>query len=124
MPTIELAGARAPIGGGAYLRLLPYWYTRWGIQYINKSEEQPACVYLHPWELDSEQPRLRVSLSARMRHYFGLRGAESKFRRVLCDFEMIPLKTLIEELKSGPPSNGSKRIPEVDFAELSAFLGA
>jgi polysaccharide deacetylase family protein (PEP-CTERM system associated) len=124
MPTLELAGARAPIGGGAYLRLLPYWYTRWGIQYINKKEAQPACVYLHPWELDAEQPRMRVSLSARLRHYFGLQGAESKFRRVLGDFEMLPLSTLIEELRSCSATNGSKQIPEVDFAELPAYLGA
>jgi len=124
MPALELAGARAPIGGGAYLRLLPYWYTRWGIQYMNRKEERPACVYLHPWELDSEQPRLRVGLSARMRHYFGLRGTESKFRRVLGDFEMLPLNTLIEELRSSEPSNSGKRLPEIDSAELSAYLGS
>lgn len=123
MPALELGGARAPIGGGAYLRLLPYWYTRWGIQYLNNREERPACVYLHPWELDSEQPRMRGSLSARLRHYFGLQGTESKFRRVLGDFETLPLSTLIEELRSLQPSHRGKQIPEVDFGDLAAYLG-
>ena len=35
MMTIEFGGRRSPLGGGAYLRLLPYWYTRWALGYIN-----------------------------------------------------------------------------------------
>ncbi len=38
MPTLSLGGARSPFGGGAYLRLLPYWYTRWGIRFLNEQE--------------------------------------------------------------------------------------
>ncbi len=123
MPTLQMAGIRAPIGGGAYLRLLPYWYTRWGLRYINRGEERSACVYLHPWELDSEQPRMPGSLSARLRHYFGLEGAESKFRRLLLDFELQPLNSLIEELSSETSAGRNKRIPAVDLAELGAYLG-
>src|SRR5713101_2443564 len=76
MTTLQIAGARAPLAGGAYLRVLPYWYTQWGIRYLNDSEGRPACVYLHPWELDPEQPRMKGTLSARIRQYFGLRSAE------------------------------------------------
>jgi polysaccharide deacetylase family protein (PEP-CTERM system associated) len=98
MPTLTFGGARAPIGGGAYLRLLPYRYTRWGIRYINRQEHQAACVYLHPWELDPEQPRGYGGLTARARHYFGLRGTESKLRRLLEEIEFCPLGSLIAEL--------------------------
>jgi polysaccharide deacetylase family protein (PEP-CTERM system associated) len=122
MPTLQLAGARAPIGGGAYLRLLPYWYTRWGLRYINLGEERSACVYLHPWELDAEQPRMRGSISARLRHYFGLQGAESKFRRLLVDFEVQPLNSLIEELNSDSLEDRRERIPEVELSELAFYL--
>jgi polysaccharide deacetylase family protein (PEP-CTERM system associated) len=122
MPTLQLAGTRAPIGGGAYLRLLPYWYTRWGLRYINRGEERSACVYLHPWELDTEQPRMRGSISARLRHYFGLRGAESKFRRLLLDFEMQPLNSFMEELNSDPLGDGRGSIPEVELSELAPYL--
>jgi polysaccharide deacetylase family protein (PEP-CTERM system associated) len=91
MTTIEIAGLRSPLGGGAYFRLLPYWYTRWGIRYLNLSESMPVCVYLHPWELDPEQPRMSGNLTARLRHYFGLSRTLMKFRQLLKDFEFVPL---------------------------------
>jgi polysaccharide deacetylase family protein (PEP-CTERM system associated) len=122
MPTLQLAGVRAPIGGGAYLRLLPYWFTRWALRYINEGEERSASVYLHPWELDSEQPRMQGSVSARLRHYFGLKGAEAKLRRMLLDFEVQPMNSLIDELNLDPLSARSKRIPEVALGDLGAYL--
>ena len=91
MSTMEIAGVRSPFGGGAYFRLLPYWYTRWGIHYLNHSETLPACVYLHPWELDPEQPQMPGVLTARLRHYFGLSRTPRKFRRLLHDFQFAPL---------------------------------
>jgi len=96
MTTLELAGRRSPFGGGAYFRLLPYWYTRWGIRYLNAREGRPACVYLHPWELDPEQPRMAGRFTSRLRHYLGLRGTPSKFRNLLCDFEFCPLAQLAD----------------------------
>jgi len=122
MPTLEFGGARAPIGGGAYLRLLPYWYTRWGIRQINDSEDRSACIYLHPWELDTEQPRMACSLSARLRHYFGLRGTERKVRRLLRDFEAMPLICLIAELQSHSFPAFGGRVHEVCLAELGRYL--
>ena len=98
MPTLAIGSARSPIGGGAYLRLLPYPYTRWSIRYLNRQENSPVCVYLHPWELDPQQPRMGGNLSARARHYFGLRGTESKLKKLLRDFEFCPLGALINEL--------------------------
>jgi hypothetical protein len=89
---------RSPIGGGAYLRLLPYRYTRWAIRHLNREESFPVCVYIHPWELDPRQPRMGGNLSARARHYFGLRGTESKLRKLIRDVEFCPLSTLIEQL--------------------------
>lgn len=98
MPTLTIGSMRSPIGGGAYLRLLPYLYTRWSIRYLNRRESSPVCVYLHPWELDPEQPHMGGSLSARARHYFGLRGTESKLKKMLHDFEFVPLGSLIDQL--------------------------
>jgi polysaccharide deacetylase family protein (PEP-CTERM system associated) len=95
--TIELGRRRSPLGGGAYFRILPYWYTRWGIRHVNKAEGRPACVYLHPWELDSEQPRIAASITARVRHYLGLRRAELKLRRLLHDFQFHSLSATIAE---------------------------
>jgi hypothetical protein len=100
LPTLEVGSMRAPLGGGAYLRILPYQYTRWAIEYINRRELVPVCVYLHPWELDVDQPRLKAKLTARLRHYVGLRGTEAKFRRLLRDFEFGPLSGLVEQWRA------------------------
>jgi len=97
MPTLAMGSKRSPIGGGAYLRLLPYSYTLRSIRYLNQHEDSPVCVYVHPWELDPEQPRMGGSLSARARHYFGLGRAETKLRRLIRDVEFCPLAALFSQ---------------------------
>ena len=99
MPTLCLGDRRSPFGGGAYLRLLPYWFTRWAFRFLNEKEGQAGCVYLHPWELDPEQPRMKGSLTAKLRHYIGLRGFERKLGRLMADFEFAPLGELVSELR-------------------------
>jgi polysaccharide deacetylase family protein (PEP-CTERM system associated) len=90
--TVRLAnGHVAPVGGGGYLRLLPYRYTAAGIRRVNRVEQKPACIYFHPWELDSEQPRLASGFIAPLRTYTGMKGMHRKLERLLSDFRFIPL---------------------------------
>jgi polysaccharide deacetylase family protein (PEP-CTERM system associated) len=121
MPSLHIAGVRAPLGGGAYLRFLPYWYTRWGIRHLNSSESRPICVYLHPWELDPGQPRMSGSITAHMRHYFGLSGTEAKFRRLLDDFDFRPLGALIEKLIQNLSAAPNERLLEIPLGELGSY---
>ena len=44
LSTAEVFGRRVPVAGGGYFRLLPYWFTRWGLRSIN--ERQTAAVHL------------------------------------------------------------------------------
>ena len=74
-----------PIGGG-YFRLLPYATTRWAISTINRKEQRPAVFYLHPWEIDPDQPRLQAGRVTSWRHYNGIDEAEARLRRLLVDF--------------------------------------
>lgn len=96
LTALEFAGRRSPFGGGAYFRLLPYWYTRWGIRFLNTYENRLVCVYLHPWELDPDQPRIAGSFTSRIRHYLALRSTLTKFRRLIHDFEFCPLGVLAD----------------------------
>jgi polysaccharide deacetylase family protein (PEP-CTERM system associated) len=123
MPTLSLGGARSPFGGGAYLRLLPYWYTRWGIRFLNEKEGQPACVYVHPWEIDPEQPRMKGSVTARMRHYLGLRGLETKLRGLLRDFEFQSMGELIGEMVGENSLSAGVGLPEIDIEQLQKIAG-
>jgi polysaccharide deacetylase family protein (PEP-CTERM system associated) len=85
--TVQLSADRvAPVGGGGYLRLLPYCYTAAGLRRINGTEKQPACIYFHPWELDTEQPRLARGVVARLRTYSGLKSVSGKLERLVGDF--------------------------------------
>lgn len=96
--TIRFAHTNAPIGGGAYLRMFPYRYTAWALERINMREGHPAAIYLHPWELDPEQPRVNAPFSARLRQYFGLRSFEGKLERLLRDFAFGPMGEFIETI--------------------------
>jgi polysaccharide deacetylase family protein (PEP-CTERM system associated) len=87
-------GSKAPVGGGAYLRLLPYRYTAAGIRRINQKEQQPACIYFHPWEIDPEQPKLAEGFLSRARTYTGLRGMERKLDRLLTDFQFSTIASI------------------------------
>ncbi len=90
--TVRLPGGGvSPIGGGAYLRLLPYRYVAAGVRRVNRDEKQPVCLYFHPWELDPEQPRLARGALSRLRTYGGLAGMPGKTRRLLREFSFRPL---------------------------------
>ena len=80
-----------PVGGGGYLRLLPYRYVAAGIRRINDKESQPACIYFHPWELDPEQPRLAEGLVSRLRTYAGVSHMEAKVDRLVREFRFSGL---------------------------------
>ena len=84
----------APVGGGAYLRLLPYRYTAAGIRRINHHDQQPACMYFHPWELDPGQPRVALGWLSRLRTYGGLRSMAGKLERLPSDFEFTTLSAV------------------------------
>ena len=101
MTVLELAGCRSPLAGGAYLRVLPYLYTRWGIRYLNQREQRTACVYVHPWEIDPGQPRLKGRLSSGVRHRLGIRSLERKLVRLMDDFEFCPLSDLRDQYFKG-----------------------
>ena len=79
-----------PAGGGAYLRLLPYALVRSAFHEA-ESRGQPATFYIHPWELDPEQPRFGVPLRTRIRHYGGLRRTVPRLRRLLAEFDFQPI---------------------------------
>jgi len=81
----------APVGGGAYLRILPYRYTAAGLRRVNADEGEKVCVYFHPWEIDPDQPRLARGAISRIRTYTGLNGMYGKLSRLLTDFKFTTL---------------------------------
>jgi polysaccharide deacetylase family protein (PEP-CTERM system associated) len=93
--TVRVGGVNLPVGGGGYFRLLPYAWTRWGIRRVNVRERRPAVFYLHPWEIDPDQPRFDVGAIGRFRHYHNLSRTEGRLRRLLRDFRFARLRDLL-----------------------------
>jgi polysaccharide deacetylase family protein (PEP-CTERM system associated) len=81
--TFRLFGEKnLPVGGGGYLRIFPYWYTRLGVSRAER-DGVPLVVYLHPWEIDPEQPRLSGRLTSRLRHYTNLSRMQKRLDTLL-----------------------------------------
>jgi polysaccharide deacetylase family protein (PEP-CTERM system associated) len=95
MTTARALGRNWPLGGGAYLRLFPYGYMRWGIRRVNR-EGQPAVVYVHPWELDPGQPRIKAAGKRGVStHYINLGRTEGRLRRLLRDFSFARVRDVL-----------------------------
>lgn len=76
------AGPNLPVGGGGYLRLLPFWYTRIGVARA-EAEHLPLLAYIHPWEIDPDQPRLAGRARSRFRHYTNLSRTRDRLAALL-----------------------------------------
>jgi polysaccharide deacetylase family protein (PEP-CTERM system associated) len=99
--TVNLAGrSLIPIGGG-YLRLFPLSLMQWAIARLNQ-RGCPAMVYLHPWELDPEQPRLPIRGLNRFRHYVNLSKTEGKLKGLLEGLEFSTASSVIEKTLGRP----------------------
>jgi polysaccharide deacetylase family protein (PEP-CTERM system associated) len=94
--TVRVGSVNLPIGGGGYFRLLPYAWTRWGIRRVNAREGKSAVFYLHPWELDPDQPRFDVGTTKSVRHYAGLHGTADRLRRLLTEFRFDPIADVFQ----------------------------
>jgi polysaccharide deacetylase family protein (PEP-CTERM system associated) len=85
--TSRVLNMNLPAGGGGFFRLLPYSTSRWLIRRVNRIDRRPAIFYLHPWELDPEQPRVAgLDAKTQFRHYVNLRRTRRRLARLLADF--------------------------------------
>jgi len=84
--TVQMLGKNLSFTGGFYLRFFPYSLIKRAVRRIN-SEGLPAVVYLHPWELDPEHPRIDLPLRISLTHYHNLTSTREKLRRLLRNFD-------------------------------------
>jgi len=95
--TARLFGQNLPAAGGGYFRLYPYAFSRWLIRRVNEAENQPTVFYLHPWEVDPDQPQVDVGWRSRFRHYNNLGKCEARLGRLLQDFRFTTVRQVLEE---------------------------
>jgi polysaccharide deacetylase family protein (PEP-CTERM system associated) len=100
MTTRTIAGLTLPVSGGGYFRLYPYPLTAWLLRGVNAST-QPFVFYMHPWEVDPDQPRIPAPLKSRIRHYTNLHSCEAKLRRLIADFQLAPMADVLADQTNG-----------------------
>ena len=100
MTVLQVLGHRMPVGGGGYFRLFPYSLTRWAMRQVN-AEGRPVVVYLHPWELDPQQPRVPTPAWRRFRQTVGLGKTAERLERLLEDFRFAPLVEMLTPGRTG-----------------------
>ena len=84
--TLNVCGFQVPVAGGGYFRLFPYATSK---SFLQRLEKQGAklVMYLHPWEIDPEQPRMDGSWTSQFRHYLNLHKMEQRLAALLGDFQ-------------------------------------
>jgi len=88
---------RLPIAGGGYLRLLPDRLISMGIKRINLIDKKPCVLYLHPWEVDPQQPRIKAGMKSTFRHYVNLSRTENKLLNILSKIKFAPMNNVLGE---------------------------
>jgi len=98
LTTKNLWGYRLPIAGGGYFRLFPYAFTRAAFRSINRNENRSFIFYLHPWEIDAGQPRIKAGWLSEFRHYNNLDQCESRLVRLMRDFRFGTVQQVLTGL--------------------------
>lgn len=108
MTTVRLAGRNLPVAGGGWMRLLPGAVMRRALR-ARAAEGVPVVVYLHPWELDPEQPRLAAaSRRARWRHTLGLARMRDRLLALLDAMPFGTLRDVIARLDAAGAATGER----------------
>lgn len=97
LSTFRILGQSIPVAGGGYFRIYPYWLSRFFYRKINH-QAAPFVFYLHPWEIDPAQPRVKASMLSEFRHYNNLDKGYQRLSRLLTDFEFTTMHEKLDEL--------------------------
>ena len=100
LTTAKYMGIKFPAAGGGYFRLFPYWLSRKLLE--KASQQSPAIFYLHPWEVDPEQPRVAdASLLSKFRHYNNLNKCMQRLEELTDDFNFTFVSDALDQF-NGP----------------------
>jgi hypothetical protein len=88
-------GQNYPLGGGWGLRLHGPREVLRSIEARNR-RGLAAALFVHPWELDPDPPRVRLPLGHRFAHYFRLDGFAKRLEAILAGASFAPMHQVLE----------------------------
>lgn len=99
LTTAKVAGLSVPAAGGGYFRQYPYFLSKYLFNRASLNQTKPQIFYLHPWEIDAEQPRVEgASWFSRFRHYTNLKRCMPRLERLIDDFEFSTISESLENV--------------------------
>ncbi|MBK8186861.1 MAG: DUF3473 domain-containing protein [Cellvibrio sp.] len=88
LTTAKVLGQSVPAAGGGYFRQYPYFVSRWLFEIASLNQTKPQIFYLHPWEIDPDQPRVpNATWFSNFRHYTNLHRCLPRLERMISDFK-------------------------------------
>lgn len=87
-------GQNYPLGGGWGLRMSRPATVLREIERRNRAG-QPATLFVHPWELDPDPPRVALPPALRFSHYFRLPGFAARLEEIVAGAEFGAIRTAL-----------------------------
>ncbi len=97
LSTVRYFGKTLPISGGGYFRLIPFFKYK-ELYQLSIEQNGNAIFYIHPWEIDKNQPRVNgLKASHRFRHYYNLGNTYQKLDRLFDCFEFCSIREHLKQ---------------------------
>jgi len=93
--TAKLFGKNIPFSGGAYFRLFPIQMIEYFMNSVNR-EGKPVIFYIHPREIDVDQPKLHLKFMDSMIHYYGIKSTYRKLEKINKNNYLISIKEFLK----------------------------
>jgi polysaccharide deacetylase family protein (PEP-CTERM system associated) len=109
LTTAKIGGLSIPAAGGGYFRQFPYPVFRYLFNNASGGGSRPQMFYLHPWEIDPDQPRYNnASWFSRFRHYTNLDKCEHRLERLMQDFHFGTVSQSYDAYKPESSQSGTR----------------
>ncbi len=98
LTTAKVLGQSIPAAGGGYFRQYPYQLSRWLFDRASLNQSRPQMFYLHPWEIDPEQPKIPgAGWLSNFRHYTNLHRCQARLEQLLEDFNFSSVSNSLSQ---------------------------
>lgn len=82
--------------GGGYLRLFPYWLINMMENSVLK-EERPVVYYIHPRDIDADQPRLDMNAVRTFKSYVNLKSTKHKLKKIFKKTGYVSFSSFLDQ---------------------------
>ena len=108
LTTAKVLGLSLPAAGGGYFRQYPYLLSKYLFNRASLNQTKPQIFYLHPWEIDPEQPRVEnAGWFSEFRHYTNLKRCLPRLSRMIDDFSFGTVSDSLLGVDTGNPIESS-----------------